>query len=337
MVKELVALHEGTIEVESEVGSGSCFTVSLPIERRQSQGDGFRSNGSPLAVSVERSPTRDLRQAEAPAADAALILLVDDNPDIRAYLASHLAAQYHVRGAAGGAGGLALARDLRPALIISDVMMPGMSGEEMCRELRAVEELADVPVILLTARAGGTAVAAGLHSGADAYVEKPFHMEALLARIARLIASRESLKASYARRMVIDGLDVEIDSSDAALLQQMFEVVEARIEESTFGVEDLAVELGLSPRHLRRRIKEATGQSPADVLRRYRLERAARLLAAGAAGVSEVGYRVGYGSPAAFSAQFKKHFGVCPSEYALRADDSRASTGSRDRRVAPRG
>jgi len=316
MVKELVALHEGTIDVESEVGSGSCFTVSLPITRREFQGDGFEPDGLPLTISVQRSPDSGPHGIDAGAADAPLVLVVDDNPDIRAYVTAHLARQYHVREAADGADALALAREAKPALIISDVMMPGMSGEELCRQLRSDEALADVPVILLTARVGGTAVAHGLQSGADAYVEKPFNMDALLARIARLIASRESLKASYARRMVIDGLNVAIDSADAALLQQMFEIVEARIEESTFGVADLAAELGLSPRHLRRRINEATGQSPVDVLRRYRLERAARLLAAGAAGVSEVGYRVGYGSPTAFTAQFKKRFGMCPSEYA---------------------
>jgi len=316
LVREVVAFLQGTIEVESEVGRGSCFTVTLPLARQNGAGDGYASVAPSLHLARQRPAEPLAGETDAKLADAEVVLVVDDNADVRSYVASHLADRYRTCEASGGAEALALAKEHGPSLIISDVLMPGMSGEELCRQLRADEALAHIPVILLTARAGGQAAADGLRSGADAYVEKPFHIDALLARVEGLLAIRKMLQACYGQSMVVEGLGVEVNSADEALTKQLFEVVDAHIGECTFGVGELAVELGLSPRHLRRRIKEATGESPAALLRRYRLEVAARLLAAGAVSVCEAGYRVGYASPAAFGTQFKKHFGVCPSEYA---------------------
>jgi signal transduction histidine kinase/DNA-binding response OmpR family regulator len=315
LVKELVGLHGGGIEVESRVGEGSCFSVTLPLDRATQMGDGEG------AVPLREVEVSIITPASAPSPvelrpDAPTILLVDDNDDVRTYVAQHLAAQYGVIEATNGEEALRAMRECEPDLVVSDVMMPGMTGEELCQHIRVDPQLAHIPIILLTARAGGAAVVKGIEAGADDYLLKPFEVEVLLARIARLIEGRRTLKDAYSRSVVLQGLDVEVDSADEELLRAVLEVIENQSELSMFGVEELAAEVGVSPRHLRRRLRQATGETPAELLRRYRLERAARLLEAGAGNVAQVAARVGYAKASAFASQFGKRFGVTPSDYA---------------------
>ena len=250
--------------------------------------------------------------------DAALpvVLVVEDNPDVRAYLRDHLRARYAVRVARDGDEGLQKARAQPPDLIISDVMMPMVDGVGLCRAVRADDSLSDIPVILLTARAGETERVCGLEAGADDYVEKPFEIGEVLARIDNLIENRRRLRARYSREIVVSPTDVVMAAEDETFYEKVHHVVEEHIADNTFGVSQLAQEMNMSTSTLSRKLKGTTGLTPAVFVRRMRLERAAQLLRADAdLHVYRVADGVGYRDAGHFARLFREHFGVAPSAY----------------------
>ena len=252
---------------------------------------------------------------------APLVLVVEDNADMRAYLRSLLEPTYRVAEAADGGEGVAAARRLAaagrgPALVVSDVMMPGTDGYTLCRTLKGDPALEHVPVILLTARADEASRLEGLAEGADAYLAKPFSAEELLTRAENLITLRRRLRAHFGGRVVVGPTEVEVPSAEAAWVGEARDVVEAHLADTTFGVERLADALAMSTRQLHRRMKGAAGLTPHGYIRLLRLERAAQLLEQGAGGVAEVAYAVGYQTPDYFARQFREVFGVPPSTYA---------------------
>ena len=256
-------------------------------------------------------------EAETPSARGPLtVLLVEDHPEVRAYLRTHLEATYAILEAQNGAEGLALAQQHHPALIVSDVMMPVMDGYELCRTLKADATTADIPIILLTAHASEEGTLEGLDVGADAYVAKPFHLPELEARIRNLIAVRHELRAQYSREIVIQPTDVVVPSTEEAFLEQAIAVVEHHLGRSSFNIDTLADEVGLSRRQLQRRLKAATGQSPKAFVRHIRLERAAQLLRQESGTIAEIAYAVGFSKPSYFAERFREQYGVLPSAYA---------------------
>ncbi|NBC16404.1 MAG: response regulator [Bacteroidetes bacterium] len=329
LVKELTALHGGTVGVESQVGVGTCFTVRLPVER-----EGLPSafdpqpNGEGHEVSVEIDSgeidsgeiDRGLDGSEAAAPEprkpkAATVLVIEDNPDMRTYLRRHLAGDYQVVEATDGDDGLAQARALEPDLIISDVMMPGLYGYALCRALKTDAALSHIPVVLLTAKAEEESKIEGLETGADAYLYKPFNAEELLIRAENLIQVRRLLRERYSGEVMLTPSDVTVPSADAVWVEQVRDVVERHIGNSNFGVDWLADELDLSTRQLQRRLKDLTDLSPGGFIRTMRLERAAQLLEQHYGGVAEVAEAVGYRDAKHFSQLFRQVFGVVPSSY----------------------
>jgi CheY-like chemotaxis protein len=248
--------------------------------------------------------------------EKATILIVDDNADVRAYLRTHLDADYHVAEAVDGRQGLESANKEAPDLVIADVLMPVMDGYELCRALKTNERLRSVPVLMVTAKAGEEDVIEGLESGADDYIAKPFSMSELKARIANLISGRAQMRRQFSREVMVRPAGIPIRSEDEVFLDRLLEVIDAHLGDSDFGVELLADEVGISVRHLRRRVEEATGEPPAELIRRFRLERARQLLEANAGTVAEVAYQVGFRSASHFSAIFRETYGVSPSEHA---------------------
>ncbi|MGI9182116.1 MAG: response regulator transcription factor, partial [Longimicrobiaceae bacterium] len=214
--------------------------------------------------------------------------------------------------------GLELARRVLPDLVLSDVMMPGLDGYALCRALKEDPETDFIPVILLTARAATEDRLAGLRGEADAYLTKPFQVEELTIQIDNLIALRRRLRERFARKVIrMHPAPVDVASSDAKFLDQVRSVIELHLADEDFGVEELARLVAHSRGHLHRRLKEIADESPSDLLRRMRLERAAQLLEVGAGSVSEIAYGVGFRSVAHFSNRFQDHFGVRPSAYRL--------------------
>jgi len=325
LASEIVDLHDGTIEVASTEGEGSTFTVRLPLPDDVAPGEAPDTSAEAARPLPEESPLSstppvpDSEHAaptptddEAPE-DAPLLLIVEDNADVRAHLYRNLADRWRVVDAPDGATGLKVARKHEPDLVLLDVMLPERDGFEVCRTLRDDSSLSGVPVIMLTARADEGDAVEGLEAGADAYLTKPFSVAELRAHIQRLLEARASLREEFSADVLVP--DADPTSADEILMNRVVDSLEAHLGHSNYTVDDLAADVGLSPRQLRRRLKDLTGHTPSEVVRTYRLRYAAQLLAAEAGTVSEVAYRVGFGTPDTFTKHFKERFGCVPSAY----------------------
>ncbi|MEO1570442.1 MAG: two-component regulator propeller domain-containing protein [Bacteroidota bacterium] len=362
LAKELANLHRGTLTAESTVGQGSTFTLTLRLGHAHlpegsvdldaplvgwdaetpaetpvvSMGDGTSTGGTNTLATVD--------EISGDGADGRkTVLVVEDHPEVRAFIRRHLergTPSYRVLEAATGDAGLDKARRLLPDLVLSDVMMPGaLDGVALCRALKADPETDFLPVVLLTARATPEDRIGGLEEQADDYLTKPFDPAELRARIANLIAGRQRLRERFLQegmaRVLGEQSDAafdaatlspplppalqpstpEVTSADEALLDAVRQTVEARLADEDFGVSDLAEAVGLSRSQLYRRMHALTGHSTSDVIRSIRLERGAQLLAAGVGTVSEIAYAVGFKTVSHFSNAFTAHHGCRPSAY----------------------
>jgi DNA-binding response OmpR family regulator/anti-sigma regulatory factor (Ser/Thr protein kinase) len=334
LAKELIALHGGAIAAESEEGFGSTFTVTLRKGRAhlasEQIDDGLpvtsssRLPGPPPEFLAPASPMRDVPNVaagpEEVAEDVTTVLVVDDNAEVRAYVRQHLVPRYRVLEAVNGDEGLATARRCLPDLVLSDVMMPVMDGYTLCRRLKSDPETDFLPVILLTARAEAEDKLTGLTEQADDYLTKPFDVRELLARIANIIATRRRLRERFAgAALTIQPAPVDVAPVDRKFVDQVRAAIEAYLGDEQFTVERLAAEVAQSRGNLHRRLRELIGESPSDLIRRMRLERAAAMLEARAGSVSEVAYAVGFKSVAHFSNAFHEMHGVRPSAWRERA------------------
>jgi len=324
LAQELAKLHGGDIQVSSELGFGSDFRVSFPLGKERLRPEQIvetvlpaeapLSATAPFAeetVGIGPNPAGPLDDPDAPA-----VLVVEDHPEVRAYLSEHLGSQYRLLTAENGREGLVLAREHIPDLVVSDVMMPEMDGFELCEQLKNDDKTCHVPVVLLTAKASEESAIAGLNIGADDYLVKPFSVDALLSRIANLIENRRLLRRRFARSMQIDPTQTETPSADQLFMNKAAKIVERHIGDVDFGVQELADEVGFSRRQLHRKVRALTDQTPADLIRRIRLARAAQMLNNRAGNVSEIAYAVGFSKPRHFSTVFKESYGMTPSEYA---------------------
>ena len=332
LAKELIVLHGGSITVESDEGFGSLFTVTLRRGRahlapEQVADDSAAFTWTPRGAAAlpflppASSPDAPNETVDAGATrddDVTTVLVVDDNAEVRAYVKQHLAPRYRVLEAANGQQGVEVARRLLPDLVLSDVMMPVMDGYALCRALKTDPETDFIPVILLTARAEAEDKLAGLTEQADDYLTKPFDVRELLARIANIVAMRRRLRERFASASVtapltIHASPVDVEPADRKFLDQVRASIEAHLADDSFTVERLATDVAQSRGNLHRRLRDLVGESPSDLIRRVRLERAAQLLESNAGSVAEVAYAVGFKSVAHFSNAFNEMHGVRPS------------------------
>ncbi|MEP0548048.1 MAG: two-component regulator propeller domain-containing protein [Rhodothermales bacterium] len=346
LAKELTELHGGRLVVESVVGFGSTFTLTLPLGRDHLRDDQLAEPGAEAWVLRADRATLGARATfgsdhgeESPIApgdalgdadDRTTVLVVDDNPDLRTYVRGHLEGRYRVLEAADGAEALRAVREALPDLVVSDVMMPEMDGFELVRALHADRDTDFIPVILLTAKATADERVEGLGEGADDYLTKPFHPAELKARVDNLIASRQKLKERFLHGTPSsalpepsgDGADVEaaepdgLSASDHAFVDRVRAAVEARLADEDFTVEELAEAVSVSRSTLHARLRAAVDESPSGLIRTIRLERAAGLLRQRKGTVSEVAYAVGFKSVSYFSQAFRAEHGTSPSAYA---------------------
>ena len=271
--------------------------------------------------------TADATESE-PDGGRETLLVVDDNADIRHYLRTVLRERFHIVEAADGQEGLQKAREHVPALIISDIMMPVMSGLELCRHVKADTATSHIPIILLTAKSEDSQVAEGYKSGADSYITKPFSSAVLMARINNIMQSRDRMRRLYARQTVsTNGGDATEPTTtarnddlarpsarDQEFIARLHDVIQRHMVESEFSVEVMGSEVGLSRVQLYRKVKALTGLSPVELLRKSRLVKAEQLLRSKDMNISEAAYAVGFTSPSYFSKCFKDEFGMQPVE-----------------------
>lgn len=301
LVKEVTELHGGTVDVQSELGRGSRFVVRVP---RAAGAD------APEPASPAPHDTDDTRRRT--------ILVVEDNVELRAYLRRHLSDRYRVVEAENGRVGLDVARSQVPDLILCDVMMPEMDGEELCRAVRADPELAFLPVVMLTARASRESRLSALEGGADDYLVKPFDPGELGLRIRNLFAARQRLAERFreqGRSLPFVPLEGPGQGADRDFATAVEAVMRRGMADEDFGVDDMARGMAMSRSTLYRKTEEVLGTSPMELLWGYRLDQAAHWLRETDATVSEVAYGAGFKTVPHFTRRFKERFGETPAAW----------------------
>ncbi len=334
LVKELVDLHRGSITVQSKEQEGTTFTILLPLRQAEYEPDhadpeqmGTKTHKDLLPVSglaseVELTPEEAV---EEEVADKELVLVVDDNPDVRNFIVQSLQRKYRILEAADGKEGIEMAITHVPDLIVCDVMMPKIDGYEACKTLKLDEKTSHIPIVLLTAKWGMESKLQGLETGADEYLSKPFNTKELLMRIHNLITVRKSIHSKYLKELQEQNLPPGQTSENGLaprerrFLEKVKEAVKAELDDEDFGVEELSQALYMSRKNLHRKLKALTGQTPSLFIRMIRLQEAKTLLESGNYSVQEVAYRVGFNSATYFSTCFSAQFGYAPSdEYSVK-------------------
>ncbi len=315
LTKDFVELHKGMISLETEKGEGATFHVYLPINNSYAVTINSSTEDEHKLFSEEIDSIDLQLESELKSKSKSSLLIVEDNFDLRTYIVSMLSADYFVWQAENGEKGILIANKEIPDLIISDLMMPGMDGIELLRELKSNINTNHIPVIILTAKTSESKRVEGLQAGADDYITKPFNLDVLELKIKNLLEGRKALKEKYIRRVVIEGSEIEIENEDEKFLKKALDIVEVHISDTEFSVEVFSQEIGLSRVHLYRKLHALIDESPGDFIKRIRLGRAAQLLAKSKKNVSEVCYEVGFKDPVYFAKCFKKAFTKSPSEY----------------------
>ena len=319
LTREFVSMHKGSIHVESEPGKRTVFFVELPKGKSHfDETCTFAPSVTELSSGVANLDTREMDEIVNRTYDYT-ILVVEDDPDINAYLQKELKPNFRILAAGNGAAAVDILAKENVSLVISDVMMPEMNGYELCKRIKSDIAFSHIPVILLTALSDDKQRMYGIASGADEFIQKPFHIEELKLRIVRLLEERARLRNAFAQELQSPAAsDLKIgktESMDDVFMRKFMALIEEAYPDSDFSIEKASDMLGLSRVHLYREVKELTGVTPTDFLRNYRLKRAAALLREKGRNVNEVAYATGFSSPPYFSKCFKAAYTVTPTEY----------------------
>ncbi|RNI31703.1 response regulator [Rufibacter latericius] len=316
ITREFVKIHGGMINLQSEPGQGSCFTVTLPIQVTGAVLSEPEPETTSEVALAEKEPEPVKRLSGETLEPELVVLLVEDSEDFRTYLKDNLSAHFTVLEAKNGKEGWQKALSALPDLIVSDLMMPELNGIEFCKKIKSDARTSHIPFILLTAQTAEEQKLKGLGIGANDYITKPFNFELLLSRMSNLISQCQLLQKAYGKKISVQTSSIDIVSLDDKLIQRAIKVVEENIDSPEFSVELMSRELGISRVYLYKKIVALTGQSPVEFIRKIRLERAAQLLEKSQLTVAEVAYAVGFNNPRYFSKYFKEAYHMLPSVYA---------------------
>lgn len=322
LVKELVQLMGGTVEVSSQREGingpgGSLFTIRLPLQQVGLPGTALQTAAPRLLINVSDLSPESLAMAPPahPTDDSRpIILLVEDNPELGAYLSGELQESFRMMLATDGIEGWQIVRNELPDLVLTDVMMPGMTGYELSGQIKSHQETDHIAVLMLTAKATQQNRIEGLQHGADDYITKPFNIDELRLKMQNLLLRQQKLRDRFHRQFTQADTADEPAPAQNPFILRLNDVIEKHLDDSSFGVDDLAREIGMSRRTLHRKLTSLIDMSILSFLRQYRLNRSIQLMQQGH-NVSEAAYMVGYESPAHFSTVFKESFGRTPSEY----------------------
>jgi YesN/AraC family two-component response regulator len=321
LTKELVELHKGKISIDSQEGDWTEVTIELPLgkdhfsEDEIIEGEEQESVAREIIVSdfvSDRIVDEDFEDAIT---EKNIVLVVEDNPDVREYIRDSLINEFNVAEAVNGEQGFRKAEKIIPDLIVSDVMMPKVDGIEMLKQLKSDTKTSHIPVILLTAKSEQTDKLEGLGLGAEAYLTKPFDVKELQVRIKSLIEQRLKLQMKFGKGEISFKRDEKkLGRLDEEFMNKVMNVINAHISEEEFSIEQFGKEAGMSRSQIHRKLKALTGKSPSVYLRSIRLSKARQMIQRREATISEISYKVGFSSPAYFSRCFKDEFGYPPSE-----------------------
>lgn len=334
LTRTLVSLHHGTIHAMcNDSGVGTTFSVLLPLGKQHLKEEEISTppiepDHNELLQMEE--PATVHSDTEKPAARTKYrLMLVDDDAEIRTYLKKELSADFHIIECQNGQEALQRIFKQKPDLVISDVMMPEIDGMTLCQKIKGNIQLNDLPVILLTAKADQESNLAGLQSGADAYVTKPFYIEILRSTALNLVKTRSQLRNSLAGKQAQEDKlsTIEMPTANDKLMERVMRVVNQNLSNTEFSIDDICQEVGISRVHLYRKLKELTNQSPRDFIRNIRLKQAERLLLKGSYSINEIADAVGFSRANNFSAAFKEQYGYSPLQWkAMQKQEESAET-----------
>jgi DNA-binding response OmpR family regulator len=310
LAKELVKLHNGDINVISKPGKGSKFTVRLPYET-EIHGEA-RSNTLTESPETDRNNLTVVHPEES---NAQIMLIVEDNPDVRYFIRSHFEHIYKVFEARNGQEGWEVAVRVIPDVIISDILMPDVDGYEFCRRIKKDEKTSHIPVLLLTALYSKEHEIEGLSCGADDYITKPFDISILQTKVENMLQVRMSLKDKYTSQIILKPSDITITSPDERFLRKAIEVVERNISNSDLDIEQFASEVGVSRMQLYRKFNALTNMTVKEFIRSIRLKRAGQLLLEKKLTITEIAYAIGFRDLSHFRKSFHHEYGMSASEY----------------------
>ncbi|HMB64515.1 MAG TPA: tetratricopeptide repeat protein, partial [Eudoraea sp.] len=318
LIKELVELHKGFVNVMSEVAKGTTFEVLLPMGKDHLNDEEIvRISRVKETSGVEEEPRTTAKvpalNEDEPDDAFPVVLLIEDNQDLRMYIREILSESYKVLEAAQGEEGVAMAREHIPDIVLSDLMMPKLDGLEVCRLLKEDMLTSHIPIILITAKSSREDKLEGLKSLADDYLTKPFDTEELLVRLRNLIDLRKKMQSYFSSGDILLPRKIQLNSMDSIFMEKVTGHLEAEISNSLFGVVELAYAVGLSRSQLFRKIKAITNLTPNEFMRSFRLHRAMDILKQQGGSVSEVAYETGFQNPSYFSKCFQEQFGQSPS------------------------
>lgn len=322
VVKEMVEIHGGEINVESSEGVGTSFTVKIPIineicfnNNTSIEITDFSELTKFKYLDLNNDEVENINISKNNFINKSKIMIVEDHNEMREYIKEELISDYEIMEAVNGEDALDKAPTFGPEIIISDIMMPKMNGIEFCKAIKSDERTSHIAVILLTARSSHENKMEGLEMGADDYIVKPFYGKELKSKIHNILETRKKLRAKFDKYFEVEPSKIEITSVDQIFMKKAIEIIEKHIDDSDFNVETFSKLVGMSRVSLYNKLKSLTNHSVQEFIFIIRLKRAAQLLKESGMTITEIAYSVGFKDPSHFSKLFKKQFGVSPKFY----------------------
>ena len=319
LCKELAELHRGEILVSSKVGVGTTFSVYLPIAKNafdiqwiQERETKYETQNSQVKKEIQLNENQDISVVNK---DKPLILIAEDSEDLRSYIKEIFIQDFQILEADNGKNALKLALENLPDLIISDWMMPLMTGVELCENIKTNATTSHIPVIILTSKSSNESKLMGLDTGADDYITKPFNASILEVRVKNILENRNRLRALFINSPKIKAREITLNSSDEHFLERVIKIVEDNMSNINLDIAFLEEELKMSNMQMYRKLKSLTNLSGNEFIKNVRLKKAVQLLESENYNVSEIAYKVGFNDPSYFSRIFKKQYGKSPSDY----------------------
>lgn len=324
LAKHLSEIHHGSISVNSEPGKGSCFEVVLIIGKSLEVFAAIPEKSSyiPQPEITRYSLTTPIK-TYSETIEKPTILVVEDNDELRRFICDELAFKYRILEAGNGKRGAEIATFEQPDLVISDVMMPYMDGFEMCEKLKMEWQTSHIPIILLTSKADEESLYRGIEAGAEAYIRKPFHLKHLSIQIENLLANRRKLFDKFSKNPVEELKKNSTNSNDNLFLDKLYQVIESHLDDNNFGVEELAAEVNMSRSQLYKKTFPILNISAGELIRTFRLKKAAEFLLDKNIAVSEVAFLVGFADHPQFTRSFNNLYGITPKQFQTQKNEDK--------------
>ncbi|SOD82464.1 response regulator [Spirosoma fluviale] len=328
LVKELTELMGGQVHVQSvphgiDQPSGTTFTVDLPLSPALNDTTESITLEPGLLVGSAYNVPLEVPVYNSSDQDKPLVLVVEDNQELGTFVSGELADTYRIITANNGIEGWEIARNELPDIVLTDIMMPGLDGYELTRRLKSNPDTDHIAILILTAKTAQSSRIEGFQTGADDYINKPFHVDELKLKLHNILDRQRKLREHYHRELIQSENTVAAESVKDSFVHTLNKLIEAQLDDTTFGVDELAKEAGMSRRTLHRKLTALINMPVNAFIRQYRLKRALHFMRQGN-NVSQAAYMVGYESPAHFSTAFKEFFGKTPSDYLANQNPVRA-------------